>query len=192
MRVIAGRLRGRRVDAPKGSDTRPTYDRVRESVFAIIGPAVEGAAVLDLFAGSGVLSIESISRGARAAVLVEADPGAVAVIERNVEKLGVAPSCTVRRGDALKLLERGALGGAFGLVFVDPPYRSGLHAVVLGLLGEPDRLPDGALVVVEHEARDDLPESVRSLTLVRRERYGSTAVSFYEARPAGRGARGEP
>jgi 16S rRNA (guanine966-N2)-methyltransferase len=192
MRVIAGRLRGRRFDAPRGSDTRPTYDRVRESVFAIIGPRIEGATVLDLFAGSGALAIESLSRGAEAAVLVEVDSGAVEIIERNVERLGIAAACRIRRGDALRLLERDALEGAFELVFVDPPYRSGLHGPVLGLLGEPGRLPEDALVVVEHGAADDLPESDGRLSLVRRERYGSTAVSFYEARPADRGARGEP
>lgn len=192
MRVIAGRLRGRRVDAPKGGDTRPTYDRVRESIFAIIGTAIEGATVLDLFAGSGVLGIESVSRGARAALLIDIDAGAVAVIRENVEKLGIARECTVRRGDALRILERSALGGSFGVVFVDPPYRSGLHAVVLGLLGERGRLPEGAAVVAEHDARDDLPESAGYLALVRRERYGSTAVSFYEARAADPRAREEP
>jgi 16S rRNA (guanine(966)-N(2))-methyltransferase RsmD len=181
MRVIAGRLRGRRVDAPKGSLVRPTYDRVRESVFAIVGPAIEGATVLDLFAGSGVLGIESISRGARAAVLVDIDPGIVEIIRTNVEKLGIARECDVRRGDALRLLERDALAGRFDIVFVDPPYRSGIHARVLDLLGEPGRLPAGALVVVEHGAGDELPESRGGLALARRERYGSTAVSFYEA-----------
>jgi 16S rRNA (guanine(966)-N(2))-methyltransferase RsmD len=192
MRVIAGRLRGRRVDAPKGRDTRPTYDRVRESVFAIIGARVDGAAVLDLFAGSGVLGIESVSRGARAAVLVDTDPGAVRVIRRNVERLGVDEACDVRRGDAAELLERRALGGPFDLVFVDPPYRSRLHGVILRLLGEAGRLPAGALVLVEHESRDELPESAGDLTLVRRERYGSTAVSFYEAVASDPGAREEP
>lgn len=192
MRVIAGRLRGRRVDAPRKSDTRPTYDRVRESVFAIIGPRIEGATVLDLFAGSGVLGIESISRGARSAVLVDIDQAAVGTVRGNVERLGIGQACDVRRGDALELLGRDALGGPFGLVFVDPPYRSGLQAAVLDLLGEPGRLRPGTLVVVEHGARDDLPESGGSLALVRRERYGSTAVSFYEARPADSGEGGEP
>jgi 16S rRNA (guanine966-N2)-methyltransferase len=191
MRVIAGRLRGRRVEAPRGRDTRPTYDRVRESVFAIIGPAIEGASVLDLFAGSGVLGIESISRGARAALLIDVDPGAVGAIRANVERLGIARECDVRRGDALKLLERGALGPSFGVVFVDPPYRSGVHATVLALLGKPGRLPEGALVVVEHGARDDLPGSAGRLALVRTERYGSTAVSFYEAGAGGPPAREE-
>jgi 16S rRNA (guanine966-N2)-methyltransferase len=192
MRVIAGRLRGRRVAAPRGRDTRPTYDRVRESVFEIIGPAIRGAAVLDLFAGSGVLSIESVSRGARSAVLVDSDPAAVGAIRRNVETLGVAGECDVRRGDAITLLEMGVLGPSFDVVFVDPPYRSGLHSAVLGLLGEPGGLREGALIVVEHDARDDLPRSAGRLALVRKERYGSTAVSFYEVRASGPPRREEP
>jgi 16S rRNA (guanine(966)-N(2))-methyltransferase RsmD len=192
MRVIAGRLKGRRVVAPRGCGTRPTYDRVRESVFEIIGPVIQGAAVLDLFAGSGVLGIESVSRGARAAVLVDSDPAAVGTIRRNVEKLGIARECDVRKGDALGLLERGALGPSFDVVFVDPPYRSGLCSAALGLLGGPGGLREGAMVVVEHEARDELPRSAGRLALVRRERYGSTAVSFYEAGASGPPGREEP
>lgn len=190
MRVIAGRLRGRRVDAPKGVLVRPTYDRVRESMFAIIGSGIEGASVLDLFAGSGVLGIESMSRGARAVVFVDDDSRAVAVVRRNIEALGVAGACGVRRGDALRLLERGSLGAGFDVVFVDPPYRSGLHAKVLALLGEPGALEPGALVVVEHEAERELPQAFGTLELVRRERYGSTAVSFY-SRAAERRHEGE-
>lgn len=192
MRVIAGRLRGRRVAAPRGRDTRPTYDRVRESVFGIIGPVIEDAVVLDLFAGSGVLGIESVSRGARAALLIDSDPAAVEAIRGNVEKLGVARECDVRRGDALRLLERGALGPSFDIVFVDPPYRSKLHSAVLGLLGGPGGLREGALVVVEHDARDELPRSAGRLALVRKERYGSTAVSFYEAGASAAPGREEP
>jgi 16S rRNA (guanine(966)-N(2))-methyltransferase RsmD len=181
MRVIAGRLRGRHVDAPKGGSTRPTYDRVRESLFAILGPRIEGAAVLDLFAGSGVLGIESISRGARAAVLVDVAPGAVATIRRNVERLGVASSCEIRRGDAARLLERRAFGRRFDVVFVDPPYGSGVHERILRLLGVAGALEPGALVVVEHGAGDELPDATGRLVLKRTERYGSTSVSFYEA-----------
>jgi 16S rRNA (guanine(966)-N(2))-methyltransferase RsmD len=189
MRVIAGRLRGRKIVAPRGGETRPTYDRVRESVFAIIGQRAEGAAVLDLFAGSGVLGIEAVSRGARAALLVDIDPGAVRAIRANVERLGIARECDVRRGDAVTLLERGALGSAFDLVFVDPPYGSGVHAAILHLLGRPAALPAGALVVVEHRAGEGLPASAGSISLVRSERYGSTAVDFYEAGAAGPRAR---
>lgn len=192
MRVIAGRLRGRRVDVPKGLAVRPTYDRVRESVFAIIGPSIERARVLDLFAGSGVLGIESVSRGARSAVLVDIDPAAVAAIRRNAERLGIARECDARRGDALGLLGRGALREQFDIVFVDPPYGSGIHGRVLELLGEPGRLPPGAVVVVEHPVRDELPESCLELTLTRTERYGSTAVSFYRPRARGLQEREAP
>jgi len=179
MRVIAGRLRGRRVDAPKGAATRPTYDRVRESMFAIIGPRIEGATVLDLFAGSGVLGIESVSRGAASAVFVDSDARALAVVRRNIEALGIGGACSLRRGDAVRLIERGALGAGFDVVFVDPPYRSGLRAAVLARLGEPGALALEALVVVEHEAECELPRVFGTLELTRRERYGSTAVSFY-------------
>ena len=125
MRVIAGRLRGRTIHTPPTDSVRPTYDRVRESLFGIIEPKLPAAAVLDLFAGSGSLGIESLSRGAASATFVEKDPRILRVTSRNVEELGLRGACRTVRGDAVKLLAGAMPGGPFNVVFVDPPYASG-------------------------------------------------------------------
>lgn len=179
MRVIAGRLKGRRIDAPKGARVRPTYDRVRESVFDILGPRVDGARVLDLFAGSGALGIECLSRGAESVTFVERDRGVLGVLRANIEALGISASAVVVHGDAVRLLAGIVPGGPFELVFVDPPYASGLAGTALALLSSRTDLAPGALVVVEH-ARGEAPEAAGgALALTRSERYGTTEVSFF-------------
>ena len=172
MRVVAGRLGGRRLRAPRGRETRPTSDRVREALFSMLGP-LDGVRVLDLFAGSGALAIEALSRGAAEAVLVERDPRAVAAIERNLEPLGA--SAVVRRRDVLAYLRESA-EGPFDLVFADPPYdaASGLAAP----LGEelPKLVSEGARIVIESDKRKQL---VLPLPLLRERTYGDTAIAIY-------------
>lgn len=119
MRVVAGRYKGRRLKAPKGSATRPTSDRVREALFSVLG-TLDGARVLDLFAGSGALGIEALSRGAATATFVDDDPKAVEAIRQNLSAIGV--DADVRRCDALAFLRAG--GGPYDVVFIDPPYSS--------------------------------------------------------------------
>ena len=185
MRVIAGRLRGRRIGAPSGDVVRPTYDRVRESLFDILGPRVEGAAVLDLFAGTGGLGIESLSRGAARATFVEKDRRVAGALRETLEELGVADLAVVVATDAVRGVRGGLPGRPFDLVFVDPPYRSGLASAALGALAEAGTLAPGALVVVEHAAGEG-PAEPGTLALTRRERYGSTELTFL----AERGAQG--
>jgi 16S rRNA (guanine966-N2)-methyltransferase len=181
VRVIAGRLRGRRVNAPKSGAVRPTYDRVRESIFGILDPSLSDASVLDLFAGSGILGIESLSRGAASVTFVEQDPRVLALIERNVTELALTRQCRLVRGDACRLL-RGALPGApFDLVFVDPPYAERLTPAILALLGGWAGLAAGGMVVAEHGANEDLDDGYGDLARIRTKRYGDTAVDIYEA-----------
>ncbi len=182
MRVIAGRLRGRRLDTPRGSRVRPTYDRVRESVFAILGPVVEGASVLDLFAGSGALAIESLSRGAGRATLVETDPDVLRVAAENVERLGLSNKCALRRCDALRFIARDAAGDGFDVVFVDPPYEGGLQGPTLELLAVWSGLRSGGIVVLERASGRPVAASYGRLVRSRTERYGSTEVDIYESR----------
>lgn len=182
MRVVAGRLSGRTIRTPATDAVRPTYDRVRESVFAIVEPELEDAVVLDLFAGSGSLGIESLSRGARSATFVEKDPGVLRVTRENVESLGLTEQCRLVRGDAMVLLTSAVPGGPFDVVFVDPPYESGLAAEALESLSLSGHLSEGAVVVVEHSAGDELDDTVGRLTRIRSKRYGSTTVDFYETR----------
>lgn len=157
---------------------RPTYDRVRESVFSIVEPDLEGAAVLDLFAGSGSLGIESLSRGAARVTFVETDAEVLGIVRENVKRLNVADRCRLVRADALAALRRGLPGAPFDIVFVDPPYASGLAAQALELLADGAALSSGALVVVERASADALPAEVGRLVRFRTSKYGSTAVDF--------------
>ncbi len=182
MRVIAGKYGGRRLRAPKGRATRPTSERVREAVFSMLGE-LEGAVALDLFAGTGALAIEALSRGAARAVLVERDPRALAALRANLAELGLGPGqAEVRRAEA-----RGALRNArerqetYDLVFVDPPYR---HAGVLGRelrVALPPLLEPGARVVVESDRRGE-PPALLPLEVELRRRYGDTVITIHRQR----------
>jgi 16S rRNA (guanine966-N2)-methyltransferase len=170
VRVVAGDLKGRRLRAPRRG-TRPTADRVREALFSMLGD-VTGARVLDLFAGSGALGIEAMSRGAESAVFVESDPRGAAVIRRNLEALGL--DAEVRTQDALRFLA--AWAGEFDLVLVDPPYDSA--ARLAGPLGErlPAVLAKGAVVVTESDKRRPLE---LPLPLLRERTYGDVRIAIH-------------
>ncbi len=178
MRVVAGRWGGRRLTSPKGAETRPTSDRVREALFSILGARVEGARVLDLFAGSGALGIEALSRGAAEAVFVDAAPAAVRAVRVNLDGLGA--DAEVHCGDALRFL-RAALGKArhYDLVLLDPPYR--LAARLGRELSEtlPAVLAPSALVISESDHRAPLP---LDLPLRDERRYGDTLIRIHEPR----------
>lgn len=175
MRIVAGSRRGHRIAAPKGAVTRPTSDRVREALFSIVGQ-VDGAAVLDLFAGSGALGLEALSRGAASCVFVERDREAARVIQANLEKLRLTGATVVAREVASALRDDRARGRRYDLVVADPPYEDWeTHAKTLGEL-LPDVLADDALVVVETADRvqPELP-----LDLVTTRRYGSARVTVF-------------
>jgi 16S rRNA (guanine966-N2)-methyltransferase len=177
MRVIAGSRKGHKLGAPHGLDTRPTSDRVRENVFNLIGP-VDDARVLDLFAGSGALGIEALSRGAARAVFVERDPEAVRTIERNLDRLRLSGARVVH-GDALRTIADEATAGAkYDLVLVDPPY--GMLTEIQPRLARhlPRLLAADGLLVVETDAKvePELPLPVRTSR-----RYGQTRITLFEA-----------
>ena len=177
MRIIAGSCKGARLFAPRGGDTRPTSDRVRESAFSLIGP-VDGASVLDLFAGSGALGLEAMSRGAARAVFVESDRDACRTISRNLEKLRLT-GATVLCQDALRAVAaEAAAGRRYDLVLVDPPY--GLFSTVQTPLATylPAVLSTDGVVVVETDVRDE-PELGRLATRTSR-RYGSARITLFE------------
>ena len=150
MRIIAGTHRGRRIVAPRGRDTRPTSDRVRENAFNLIGP-VDGADVLDLFAGSGALGLEALSRGAKFAQFVDDGAEARALIRQNVEALGLAAATRIFRRDATKLGAAHPVA-PFSLVFLDPPYGKGLAEQALASALEGGWLTGEALIIVEESA----------------------------------------
>ena len=176
MRIIAGSRKGARIFAPRGLATRPTGDRAREAAFNLIGP-VDGARVLDLFAGSGAMGLEALSRGAASATFVERDRAAADAIERNLDKLGLT-GATVLRDDAARVLAADAASRRrYDLVLIDPPYR--MLAGVLPTLGRylPSVVSDDGLVVIESDATDE-PE----LPLPKRtsRRYGSARITVFE------------
>jgi len=176
MRVVAGRLRGRRLAAPRGAHTRPTSDRVREALFSVLGD-LEGAAVLDLFAGSGALGVEALSRGAARATFVDSAPAAVAAVRRNLAELRLEDAAEVRRADARAFLRKArAAGRQYDLVFLDPPYR---RAAALGAeLSEAlaPVLAPGARVVAESDRRAPLELALRP---VDERRYGDTLIRIH-------------
>ena len=176
MRVVGGRLGGRRLRPVPGRQTRPTSDRVREALFSVLGDRVRGARVLDLFAGTGALAIEALSRGAGSAVLVEQAAPAVAVIRANLDALGLAGQARVRRTRAETYL-RTQRDGPFDLVLLDPPYGAPV-GLVAGLLGRLARgaLAPGAVVVVEAAARAEPPPWPAALVADPPRRYGDTAL----------------
>lgn len=180
MRIIAGFLKGRPLAAVKGK-IRPTSDKVREAVFSILGPAVLEARVLDLFAGTGALGLEALSRGASSAVFVEEHPASLAVLRRNIERLGLGDRTEVLplpvQAGLRKLAARGAV---LDLAFLDPPYGGGLAAAALADLAAARILSPGAWVVVEHSRRETPPEGAGALQAMDLRRYGDTRVAFYQ------------
>jgi 16S rRNA (guanine966-N2)-methyltransferase len=179
MRIIAGAFKGRRLAPVKGR-IRPTAAKVREAVFSILGPGVGGLRVLDLFAGTGALGIEALSRGAAAAVFVEDHPESLKVLRRNLADLDLADRTTVSALPVTTALKKLAgHGESFGLVFIDPPYGGGDALATLTALVSINLLRPGARVVVEHSRRDSLPEACGGLTRLTVRRYGDTQVAFY-------------
>jgi 16S rRNA (guanine966-N2)-methyltransferase len=179
MRIISGEARGRRLFAPQGMNTRPTADRVRESVFNILGRRVVGARVLDLFAGSGALALEAVSRGAEHAVLVDQDRSAAAVIEKNIALMRCADRTMVLNMDwrrALGKLE----GRGFSLVFMDPPYKmEESYGQAACALGERQMLEPDAVLVMEHSRSLSLQGRLgRGFEIFDTRVYGDSAVSF--------------
>ena len=177
MRIVAGSHGGRRLVAPPGDTTRPTSDRVREALFSMLGP-LDGREVLDLFAGSGALGLESLSRGARRAVLVERDRRALVALRTNVAALGFGDGrAVVRAGDAGRVARDAAAGAeAYDLVFLDPPYRlaagfGATHGALLDAL-----LAPGARVVSESDRRTQMELAV---PLTQERRYGDTLIRIH-------------
>ena len=175
MRIIAGSARGRTIEAPKGLSTRPTLDRVKESLFGIIQFELYGSRVLDLFSGSGNLGLEAVSRGAVWAVLNDSDAGCVGVIRKNVEKLGFGDRVSVTNRDYAAQLAALKGGEPFDIVFLDPPYQAGLAEKAVELVFQYGLLAQGGKIVVEHDIRDAAAYQGKVLSV---RKYHETALTF--------------
>ena len=178
-RITGGSERGRLLRATRSSGLRPTSERVRAAVFSMIGPeAAESAFVLDLYAGTGALGIEALSRGAASVDFVESDAGRCRDIRANLEALGLADRGKVHVGRVERALAR--LEGSFGLVLIDPPYDTDPWDEVMTQLDEGGMLKQEAIVVAEHSSRLDLGQAYGRLARARSRRYGDTSVSVYD------------
>ncbi|MDU4959965.1 MAG: 16S rRNA (guanine(966)-N(2))-methyltransferase RsmD [Sporomusaceae bacterium] len=177
MRIITGSAKGAKLKTPRGMAVRPTADRVKESLFNILGSRVEAASVLDLFAGTGNLGLEALSRGAGHATFVEQSMASIALIRDNAALTKLQDRITIVKANVLTALER--LEGQFDLVFCDPPYNRGLVNQVLTKIDTASILADNALVVLEHSQHEQAASGLNQLQLVRQERFGETCVGFW-------------
>lgn len=175
MRVITGSARGRKLATREGQAVRPTPERVKEALFSIIQFQVEGRRALDLFAGSGQLGIEALSRGAREAVFVDESAESAAVVQKNVESCGLSESARVVRSDFADYLAGNC--GTFDLAFLDPPYRTGLLQRALPLVVS--RMNPGGTVVCEHPSDEELPPEAAGFRKEKSYRYGKVMLTLY-------------
>lgn len=186
MRIIAGQNRGLKLATPRGREVRPILDRVRESLFGILSDRVAEARIADLFAGTGVIGLEALSRGAESCMFVERDAACVATIRENARRARVDARCQVVRGDAFRVDDVLARLGPFGLIFVDPPYRllrsPRNHERVIELLarlGGPEVLRDEGTVVLRFPGDVTVPGHAGPLTQVDRRHYGGMKLAFF-------------
>jgi 16S rRNA (guanine966-N2)-methyltransferase len=180
MRIIAGSLRSRTLEAPPGLATRPTSDRLRETLFNVIAPRISGANFLDLYAGSGAVGIEALSRGAASVTFVERAPAALAVLRKNLATLQITTGFTIHAGSVTSFLRKAR--SEFDLIFLDPPYDAAMeYASTLNLIGSSQRslLAPGALVVAEHRRKERLEETYNQLQRSRLLEQGDAALSFF-------------
>jgi 16S rRNA (guanine(966)-N(2))-methyltransferase RsmD len=186
MRIIAGSLRSRTLQAPPGLATRPTSDRLRETLFNVLAPRIQGAVFLDLYAGSGAVGIEALSRGAAQAAFVERAPAALSVLRANLAKLGVTEGFRIHTSSVGAWLRKSCGEAKFDLVFLDPPYdEEQEYAATLSLLGgaAADRLALGALVIAEHRRKEHLEDRYGTLKRTRLLEQGDAGLSFFAASP---------
>jgi len=189
MRIIAGMFRSRTLAAPAGMATRPTSDRLRETLFNVLAPRIAGAAFLDLYAGSGAVGLEAISRGAASVTFVERAPAALSALKANLTRLGVPKGFHIQPGSVAAFLRKGTQGAAapgagFDLVFLDPPYdETREYSATLGMLGSAvvSLLSPTALIIAEHRKKDHLDERYGALERIRLLEQGDAGLSFYTA-----------
>ena len=182
MRVIAGTVRGHTLKAPKGLNTRPTLDRVREAIFNVITLHIHDAVVLDLFSGSGAMGIEALSRGAASCVFADNSRHAMQVIKENLTHTKLESKATVFNMDASQLLNllQADAKATFDLVFLDPPYQSGVYEAILSKLSLGKLLNKAALVITESNTKLELKDRYEALQMIKQSRYGDTLVSYYK------------
>lgn len=178
MRIITGSAKGTKLKTPKGLAVRPTGDRVKESIFNILGSLVVEARVLDLFAGTGNLGLEALSRGAEHTTFVEQSPASIALVRENASLTKLADKIAIIKGNVLTVLPR--ITEKYDLVFCDPPYNKGFVGQVLLSLDNSTLLVDGGILIVEHSQHEIVEVKLTQLQLRRTERFGETCISYWK------------
>jgi 16S rRNA (guanine966-N2)-methyltransferase len=179
MRIIAGRFKGHKLVSFDEDHIRPTTDRVKESVFNILAPVMEGARVLDLFSGTGNLGLEALSRGASRVDMVEQSPRSIAIIRKNLGHLKVEEGVQIHRADAVAFV-RDYLGDPYDVVLVDPPFPLRICETILQELAKSKAADSHTRIVIEHSRKEPLPEQILTLTAIDTRSYGDKLVAFYD------------
>ena len=180
MRIITGIAKGKKIKAPYGMDTRPTLDRVKESLFDILSDKIAGKKILDLFAGTGNLGLESISRGALSSIFVESNRDTYKILEDNVTSLGFQKESILYNKDSftsLKLFHDSNI--TFDVIFLDPPYGKGYVEKAINIIDRLNLLNDNAIIVCEYDVKDLIPDTVGKIKAYRTEKYGRVKISFF-------------
>lgn len=181
MRVVAGTKKGHPLQAVPGKGTRPTVDKVKESIFNVIGPYFDGGIILDLYAGTGGLGIEALSRGAEKCIFVDANRKAVSIVSANLDTTGLRAQAEVYRNDAnraLNALKKREM--TFDIVFLDPPYAEQKIESQIAIMVDHGLLAPDAMIVAEHDEKDELRERIESVVKIREITYGQTTITVYK------------
>lgn len=181
MRVISGKVGGLKLTTLEGLNTRPTADRIKESLFNILNPLINGANILDLFAGSGALGIESLSRGAEHATFIDSVRESIAVIKSNLQHTGLINQAEVYQIDfetGLKKLKE--KDKKYDIIFLDPPYGKGMEFKAINWIANLQLLKENGLVILENEQKDELPQEISTLIRTDVRKYGRTAINFFK------------
>ena len=180
MKIIAGDAKNKRIKSRKGTDTRPTLGSMKESLFSIIAPYVPDSVFLDLFSGSGSISLEALSRGAKRAVMIEKDTEALKYIIENVNSLGYEDRCRAYKNDVLRAVEiLGRKGEKFDIIFMDPPYKEEVCTKVIKAIEKNKILADGGLIISEHHIFEELEDEIGEFKKADERKYGKKCITFY-------------
>lgn len=181
MRVVSGRARGLKLEAPKDDRVRPTTDRVKESMFNIINEYIMDSNVLDLFAGTGSLGIECLSRGAKKCVFSDKSRDSIKIVQKNVEKARFQSESQIIVSDYKDTIAlMGRKNEKFDVIFMDPPYYEGLFVDCIERIEKENILDEDGIIVVEHDKADTLPEKIGNIEMIKEKKYGITLLSFYK------------
>lgn len=180
MRIIAGEAKGKRLKCRKGTDTRPTQDSIKESLFSIITPYITDSRFLDLFSGTGNIALEALSRGAKRAVMIEKDQEALKYIIKNINNLGYENRSRAYKNEVLRAIEiLGRKGEKFDIIFMDPPYKDEVCERVMRAVSKAGLLADNGLIICEHHMYEDMSEEVGEFKKTDERKYGKKVVTFY-------------